>query len=120
MTGQCRASALPEQSEAVIEDLRSSTDPVRIDTAGYKFDCQSDPVELAADPRDDRGILVAQLEAVVAGGRAVREKLHGRERQRRRGRQPLVVRWTLQRHQSMDVLALDTQRLPARREDVHL
>src|ERR1700730_8589660 len=118
MTGQSRASALPEHTESDIEALRGSTDPVRIDTASCKFDCQSDPVELATDPRDDRGILVAQLEAIVARGCSFHEKLHRRECERFRGRQsPEIVR-AFQRHQSLDLFTLDTQRLPACREDL--
>src|SRR5215472_17002347 len=79
------AAAVPEQAEAVVEQLGGSTNAEGADATGGKLNSQCHSVELAADPCQDRRIKIAQRCTIAARrgalhkklGSGVSERLHG-------------------------------------------
>src|ERR1700761_745217 len=69
------AAALPEQAEAVVEQLRNSTNPKGADATGRELNGKCDPVEPAAAPGYYRRIDIAQLGAIAARRGPLHEKL---------------------------------------------
>ena len=69
------ALALPEQSEALVEQCGGLLQAVGLDPAGGELDRQRHAVELAADAGDDRGIGIVELDLRAAGHGAFEEEL---------------------------------------------
>ena len=112
--------ALPQQPEPVVELRHGLLNAVSIGATGGELDRQGYAVELSAELADDRRIGVVQLETPSAGVYALDEKLNrGKIECLRRGKICIGGRAT-QRRQLMNMLSLDTQRLPAGRQDVNL
>jgi hypothetical protein len=51
---QCGTAAVPEQVEAVVEQLRGPTNPMGADATSCELNRERDSVKPAADPGDDR------------------------------------------------------------------
>ena len=95
MPRQRGATAVPEQAEAVIEQLRGSTNPKAADATGREFNGKRDPVKPAADPGEDRRIDIAQHGAVAARRGPFHEKLRSGIAERFHGSQAGILGWTI-------------------------
>src|SRR5229473_3773901 len=120
MPGQRRAPSLPQQPAWAIEERRNPIDSVDTDAPGSEFERKGNSVELAADHADDRRFGVIQLKTAALRSSALNKQLHGRKGERAGSRQRFIVRREGQWIQSMDLLALNLQRFPARRQDMDL
>ncbi|MGY4299652.1 hypothetical protein ACVWXN_007747 [Bradyrhizobium sp. i1.4.4] len=114
------ALALPEQIEAFVEQCGRLLQSVGLDPAGGELDRQRHAVELAADPCDDRGIDVIERDLRAAGHGTFEEELKRGIGLRGSRGQPGIVRRNGERRQPVDLLALDTQGLAARGEDMDM
>ena len=67
------APTAPVQAKVPVQELFSSGDAVTAGSSGRNFDREREPVQPAADTRNDRRSLVVQLEATAACGRTLHE-----------------------------------------------
>ncbi len=118
MSRQRRTTSLPVHSESLVQEIRRALQTVNADAARNELDRERDPIKPAAEIRHDRRIRVSQLEALVAGDRALDEQLD-RGKCESRLRIHLSVGWCVrERPQPMCVLALDAKRFATGRENV--
>ena len=120
MPRQGRATALPEQLEAAIEESGRSLQAVGADAARGELEGQRDAVDLAADVGDGPCFGVAEHRAVTAGRDALDEELGGRIVEQLPGADGQPFRRRIERAQRIDVLALGAQRFAAGRQDADL
>jgi hypothetical protein len=118
MPWQCAPAPLPEEPEAVVEEVGSAADAVGADPPCREFDREGNAIETAADARDDWGIGIRELKSVTAGCGALHEELHGR-RGHRVGGLYAVLRRALEGQQEVNVLALDAKGLAGRGEEMN-
>src|SRR6266436_2253155 len=120
MPGCRRASSMPQQPAWAIEKRRNTFDSIGADTPGREFDRKGNSVESAADFANDRCVGVVQLKTAAVRGSELNKQLHGRKGKRAGSRQRFIIRREGQWIQSMNPLALNLQRFPARRQDMDL
>lgn len=114
------ALALPEQIETLVEQRGGLLEAVSFDTAGGELDRQSHAVELAADPRDDRGLGIVERDLRAAGRGTFEEELKCGVGLCRGDRQTGAVGRNRERCQSIDLLALHAQGFAAGGEDMDI
>jgi hypothetical protein len=93
---------------------------VDTDAPGSEFERKRNSVKSAADFADNRRFGIIQLETAAMRGSTPNKQLYGRKCQRPGSRQRCTIRGERQWIQSMNLLALDLQRFPARRQDMDL
>src|SRR6266481_4080047 len=120
MPGQRRASSLPQQAAWAIEKRGNPFDSIGANAPGGEFERKGNSVEFAADFANNRRVGVIQLETTSVGSSALNKQLYCRKGECARSRQRFIIRGEGQRIQSVDLLALDLQRLPACRQDMDL
>src|SRR6266446_368104 len=120
MSGQRRASSLPQQPAWAIEKRCNSLDSVGADAPSSEFERKGNSVEFAADFANDRRVGVIQLKTTSVGSSALNKQLHRWKSECAGCRQRFIIRGEGQRIQSVDLLALDLQRLAACRQDMDL
>src|SRR4029078_12598620 len=120
MAWQGSAPALPVETEVVVQEVRGRNDTVTTRSARGQLDRQRDAIESGADAGNDRRILFAELEGWPARRGPLHEELPGGELPHVAGLHARLRRRARQWRQPECVLALDPQRLAARREDVHV
>ena len=113
------ATALPEQTEAILQHRGHALQAELTDEAGAELDRQRDPVEAHAGLRHDRDVVVGELAGPAARRRALEKDLDGRK-----GLEGVRVhadnlRRHLQRTQAVSLLALHAESFSARGQQVH-
>src|ERR1700687_2347231 len=111
---------MPQQPARAIEKRRNPFDSIGADAPGGEFERKGNSVESAADFANDRRVGIIQLETTAVRSSALNKQLHGRKGERAGSRQRFILRGKGQRMYSMDLLALDLQRFPARHQDMDL
>jgi hypothetical protein len=97
MSRQRGATAVPEQAEAVVEQIGGSTDPKGADTTGRELNGKCDPVKPAATPSHNRRIDITQCGAIAARRRPLHEKLGSGIAKHFHGSKASILRWTIKR-----------------------
>jgi hypothetical protein len=69
---------MPEQAEAIIEQLRDSTNTKRAGATSREFDGERDTIKSTTDRGDDRRFTVAQSGSIATGCSPLHEELSSR------------------------------------------
>lgn len=112
-------TTLPHQRHPILDQLRETPDAVRAYATGSELDRERNPIELPANSRDHRCLLVLQTLAIPPGGGPLHEELNGRRRNGILCGGRHRFRRVGQRLEQVNTFAFNAKRLATGREDAH-
>jgi hypothetical protein len=98
---------LPQKAQFAAKKCIDAFDAVHVHTAGGQLDGQGKAVELTADAGHSRCVGILQRKAVRGSADPIRKELRCRKCQGLRGGQRVAHRRTVQRRQTIHMLAFD-------------
>ena len=102
----------------VVKQACSLAKTINVDPAGREFDRQGDTIQAPAYAGCNRRIGIDELKLTSHGPHALDQQLNGWIFKRTRCRYLLIDRGTCKNGELVDILAFDTQRFPAGREQM--
>ena len=111
---------MPDEAEAIVEELRDSTNAEKAGAARCEFNRKCDAIKPAADCSDDWRIDIAQHRAMAACHRPLDEKLHSRIREHCSRCQAPIFGWAVECIKHVDMFTFDPESFATRCQDVRL